>query len=348
MNIFLISATGISLFALFLVFFALPKKINFVKILGLCIVLVISISGLFYKVVDLPALKSSISVDEEIEIEEQRAIETQLQKARMNPNDILAWNKLGQIYVKNSEYVNAYMAFTQSEQLDSYVGLGVNEKQARSERLKWLTGLAEARILAQGGGVDEQAKQFIQRSLSIDAQHPKALWYGGLAAAQEANFPRALELWNKLMQLNPPEPLKTVVQTRLNTVQELLQIENQNAESQAWELGFKLEISEKLLSSKTPETRLYASIRPSAKSPPIIAKSFDLDQFSSADKNLIVLRPSDTISGMAGKGSLDWSKTNILNIIWAQDGKVLSEDNVRLEYEITKQNLDRVFEYTLE
>ena len=340
MNSFLISAAIISLLSVGLIFFLVPKKITSQNKLLIGLLALISITLLIVKVANFSALERDTTFSEDVA--------TQLLKVRQSPNDIVAWNDLGRAYLLEQEYVNAYMAFTQSEQLDSYVGLGINEKQARSERLKWLTGLAEARVLAQDGNIDDQANEFIQRSLKIDEEHPKALWYGGLAAAQRANYEQAQELWNRLLSQNPPEPLKGVIQKRLNSLTPLLNSHSFNAESDNWALRFKLMISEALLSTQTEQSKIYASIRQNTQSPPVIAKSYDVQQWLSQNENILTLTSSDKIMGMAMRQSLDWEKPSTLYIIWAQDGKVLNPNNVRLEIEITKQNLDRVFEYTLE
>ena len=340
MNLFLIIALVVSGLAIYVVLFPVPKKIPLTNKILFSLLALISITLLLIKVVDFSAIDNKETFSQNLN--------TDLHKARQEPNNILAWNDLGRAFTLEKEYVHAYMAFTQSEQLDSYVGLDIDKQQALSERLIWLMGLAEARILAQGGGVDENANELIQRSLQINDKHPKALWYGGLAAAQRANYSVAQQLWNKLLQQNPPDPLKDVLQNRLNSLDEFLVSENSKQQLESWELSFKLSISQQLLQNQTLKSKFFASLRQGKQSPPIIAKSFDAINYSASNDKLIKLSQLDKIQGMATERSIDWDKPSTLTLIWAKNGNVLDEANVRNEHEITRQNLDSVIEYTLE
>ena len=340
MNIFLFITSVTTLLALFLVFFSSTKNLSLISKIFFSLISITSIATLLFMVVDFTALDRQKVYSQDIS--------TKLQTARQAPNNIATWNDLGRSYLLDKEYVHAYMAYTESEQLDSYVGLGIDEQQARIERLKWLTGLAEARIQAQGGGVDEEANEFIQRSLEIDEQYPKALWYGGLAAAQRANYSRAQELWNKLVAQNPPDALKAALQKRLNSLEGLLETDAASQLVIPWKLNFKLIISDRLLQSQTPQSRVYASLRQIKQSPPIIAKSFDVKQLLSKKDNILSLTQNDKISGMAVAQSIDWTKSSTLTLIWAKNGMALDAENVRLELDISQQNLNSVFEYTLE
>lgn len=340
MNIFLIISTTLICLSFYLVFFIGSQKVSLVKKVLFSLVSIGSIALLLVKVVDFSAIDKKETFSQEVN--------TELQKARAEPNSIAAWNDLGRAYILEKEYLHAYMAFTQSEQLDSFVGLESDEQKISSERMKWLTGLAEARILAQGGGVDDSANEFIQRSLLLDDQHPKALWYGGLAAAQRANYSLAQQLWEKLIQQNPPQQLKDVIQNRLDSLAKLKDSEENKQTLNPWVLSFKFTVAEKLLLTQTSKSKVFVSLRQEQGSPPIIAKSFAATEFTALTENILSLSQNDKIRGMASERSIDWDNPITLTLIWAKNGNVLDEANVRNEHAITRQNLDSVFEYTLE
>jgi len=339
MILFLICAIGISFLCLLLMFFALPENVSWQSKLLSCGIALVSIGVLINKVVDFDAL--SVTNNANINVT------SELSKARENPNSIMAWNELGRSYTLEGEYVHAYMAFTQSQQLDAYVGLGINEQLAVSERLKWLTGLAEARVQAQSGVIDNTANDFIQQSLEIDSNYPKSLWYGGMAAVQREDFRKGKALWEKLLAQSPPDAFKNVVQVRLDTLNQYLDEQDETTSATNWKMTFKLYISEGLQKTQTSETRIFATIRQASDAPPIIAKVFTINELSLPEVSILTLHAKDTISGMGLTQSVDWSTSNILSLIWSPKGIAIDESNVKLEFELNEENLDSIFEYTL-
>jgi cytochrome c-type biogenesis protein CcmH len=69
--------------------------------------------------------------------------------------------------------------------------------------------LAEAEALMPGGGpqspLPERAVALFQRVETIDGTQPAALWYLGLAAAQQRHFAEADGYWRRLLAVLPPE-----------------------------------------------------------------------------------------------------------------------------------------------
>lgn len=65
-------------------------------------------------------------------------------------------------------------------------------------------GLGEAQTYIGGGVVTADAKQSFDKALSLDDKSPRALYYLGLAAQQDGDKTKALNLWQKLVALSPP------------------------------------------------------------------------------------------------------------------------------------------------
>jgi len=55
----------------------------------------------------------------------------------------------------------------------------------------------------------------IAQALSLDAKHPLALWLAGTAAFEAANYPMAVQHWERLLAQLPPdsEDAKVISQT---------------------------------------------------------------------------------------------------------------------------------------
>jgi tetratricopeptide (TPR) repeat protein len=333
MNMFLLVGFSFCLLTCFYVFFAkgeygpVDNKISIIErsvwsvaILGIAIVL-------YIKVGDARAIQP--------EMTSSQLIEKNLEIARHNPASLENWNNLGRAYLLEQNYVHAYMAYTESEQLDQ-----TDNQLNVDERLKWITGLAEARILAQQGGVDEISKDLIERALLLGPDHPKALWYGGLSAAQRNEFHIAQNLWKKLLAKNPPESLQKVVQARLDSLKTFLDV----AVDQ-WTIKMDISLAQSLLNEQTADSRVFASLRQKENSPPLVARAYSLNELDQT----VLLSSSDSISGM-GQGNIpdiEWDDPVTLTLVWSPGGNALAANNIRISTAIEASDLDSVLAFKL-
>ena len=67
-----------------------------------------------------------------------------------------------------------------------------------------LTSYADALAMANEGGFTPESLALIARALEVDPSHPKALWLSGTVAYDQKDYPRALDLWQRLVLLVPP------------------------------------------------------------------------------------------------------------------------------------------------
>ena len=64
--------------------------------------------------------------------------------------------------------------------------------------------LADTSAAAAGGDL-KAGSSALDRALAIDANHPKALWLKASLELQEKRYSRAVELWERLLALMPPD-----------------------------------------------------------------------------------------------------------------------------------------------
>lgn len=77
-------------------------------------------------------------------------------------------------------------------------------------------GLGEAQVYAGSGVVTAEAKHTFEQALALDPHAPRGLFYLGLAAQQDGDKDKALELWRKLAAASPPNaPWMTTVRSRI-------------------------------------------------------------------------------------------------------------------------------------
>jgi cytochrome c-type biogenesis protein CcmH len=115
-------------------------------------------------------------------------------KLKTEPNDLAGWLKLGRAYGVLGERDKAAAAYEQAAKL----------KPDDAEIL-----LAEADALVANHApqtpLPERAVALWRRVATLDPQQPTALWYLGLAAAQQRRFAEATEYWERLLPLLPAD-----------------------------------------------------------------------------------------------------------------------------------------------
>jgi cytochrome c-type biogenesis protein CcmH len=107
------------------------------------------------------------------------------------PNDVAGWLMLGRSYVALDRLDEAIAAYDHAHQLDS--------KSADAAM-----GLAEAMSLRAGGEITPPAAELFEEALALAPTNPKALLYGGFAAAVRGDRALARDRWQALKDLHPP------------------------------------------------------------------------------------------------------------------------------------------------
>jgi len=121
---------------------------------------------------------------------------------REDPNDVTGWLMLGRSYVALERMDDAIVAYDHAHRLDAG-----NAEAA--------LGLGEAMSLRAGGNITPEAAKLFEQALSIEPGNPKALLYGGFAAAARGDVAAARNRWLALKEMHPPAQIEQMLDARI-------------------------------------------------------------------------------------------------------------------------------------
>jgi cytochrome c-type biogenesis protein CcmH len=184
---------------------------------------------------------------------------------REDPNDLTGWVMLGRSYVALERMDDAIVAYDHARRLDAG-----NAEAA--------LGLGEAMSLRAGGNITPEAAKLFEQALSIEPGNPKALLYGGFAAAARGDVVAARNRWLALKEMHPPAQIEQLLDAR---IAELGPAEAGNspagnapegAASDA-DVSVNIRIAPAIKARLTREAPLFVFARePGGKGPPLAAK----------------------------------------------------------------------------
>lgn len=130
---------------------------------------------------------------------------TQLEdKLKANPQDLQGWMLLGRSYAALGRYPRAVEAFQHAYDV------------SKGEDVEATIGLAEALALLDRSSLQGRAGELINEVLGRAPNHPKALWYGGVAALEAGNLRLARDRLQSLLAQGPPDQLRTILQQQID------------------------------------------------------------------------------------------------------------------------------------
>lgn len=131
--------------------------------------------------------------------EVQAMVEQLADRLREQPDDPEGWSRLGRAYFVMKRFSDAAIAY--------------GEANARNggRNAETLAGEAEARAFADGLRVTPDAMALIERALQVDPDEGRALWYGGLGAAQAGDYATARARWTRLQQRELPPQMQQML-----------------------------------------------------------------------------------------------------------------------------------------
>ena len=124
------------------------------------------------------------------------------QRMRDQPNDIAGWLMLGRSYVALDRLDDAILAYDHAYRLDA-------------SNVDAMLGLGEAVSLRAGGDITPAAAQLFEQAVTSAPENPKALLYGGFAAAVRGDRATARSRWQTLKNLHPPEQVVAMLDARI-------------------------------------------------------------------------------------------------------------------------------------
>jgi cytochrome c-type biogenesis protein CcmH len=113
-------------------------------------------------------------------------------KLALNPNNGDGWALLAHSYVELKEHKNAVGAFAKA------VELIPNDPQLFAD-------YADALAVTNNGNFEGKSTELVEKALSIDPNHPKALLLAGTIAFNKADYSKAIANWEHLVPLVPKD-----------------------------------------------------------------------------------------------------------------------------------------------
>jgi cytochrome c-type biogenesis protein CcmH len=135
--------------------------------------------------------------------EGQRLVDELATRLERSPDDVAGWELLGRSYVALGDYDQGARAYREAW----------NRTPQPDDDLK--LALAEAQILSDRTSLGGEAGRLIEEVLANDPSNPKALWYGGHVALAQGREDDVKARWSRLLELNPPPEIATMLRTRL-------------------------------------------------------------------------------------------------------------------------------------
>jgi len=179
---------------------------------------------------------------------------------REDPNDLRGWLMLGRSYVALERMDDAIVAYDHAHRLDAG-----NAEAA--------LGLGEAMSLRAGGNITPEAAKLFEQALGLEPGNPKALLYGGFAAAARGDVVAARNRWLALKEMHPPAQIEQLLDAR---IAELGPAEAGNAPEAVAsdaEVSVNIRIAPAIKARLTREAPLFLFARePGGKGPPLAAK----------------------------------------------------------------------------
>jgi cytochrome c-type biogenesis protein CcmH len=118
------------------------------------------------------------------------------------PDDLRGWLMLGRSYLALDRVDDAVLAYEHAHRLDS-------------QNADAAMGLGEAMSLKAGGQITPAASLLFEQALALAPENPKALLYGGFAAATRGDRALARARWQALKNMHPPEQIVQLLDARI-------------------------------------------------------------------------------------------------------------------------------------
>ena len=215
------------------------------------------------------------------------------QHMRDDPGDLAGWLMLGRSYLALQRMDDAVNAYDRAHQVNG-------------SSVEAALGLGEAISLRAGGQISPDASKLFEDALKLEPNNPKALLYGGFAAATRGDRALARTRWQALKDLHPPPQIEQMLDARIASLgtpgesSGTAEESGTNASpagtsaspqgSAAAQVTVNIRIAPALKARLKSETSLFVFARePDSRGPPLAAKRLTSDaigtqvQLSAAD-----------------------------------------------------------------
>ncbi|HEY7640047.1 MAG TPA: hypothetical protein VH814_10000 [Steroidobacteraceae bacterium] len=131
-------------------------------------------------------------------------------KLAANPNDVDGWLLLGRSYGTMGRFTLAADAFQNAYD------------RSQGESVEAMIGLGEALAMTDETALTGRAGRLFDAALAKAPNHPKALWYGSIAALQAGDLRLGRDRLQLLLAQNPPANLRSVLERQIQDLDQQL------------------------------------------------------------------------------------------------------------------------------
>jgi len=171
------------------------------------IVFVVAMSAIMYDQIGRPGVPSgrsgTVAADGGDLPGMNEAIASLRQRLDANPDDIDGWKMLGRTQMAMQDFAGA---------ADTYEHVMAMEEGKDAQTL---VDLAVALLNRDQAPIQGRPASLLDSALTLDPKNPAALFYVGLAAANNGDTDTATAHWELLLGLNPPENIRVILEQRL-------------------------------------------------------------------------------------------------------------------------------------
>ncbi len=114
------------------------------------------------------------------------------ERLKQQPDDPEGWLMLGRSYKYMQQYDKAAEAFAQAHRL-------------MGDQTDLLLQYADSLAMAQKGSLKGKASELVLKAVKQSPDNQTALWLAGMAKAESGDYAEALQYWQKLQKMFPPE-----------------------------------------------------------------------------------------------------------------------------------------------
>lgn len=125
------------------------------------------------------------------------------QRLAENPDDLKGWQMYARSNMSLQRFGDAVSAYERVMELED------------GRNAQTLVDLALAILSRDGSAIEGRTAALIEGALAMDPNNPAALFYSGVAAANQGDTDLASSRWEILLGLNPPPEIRTILEQRI-------------------------------------------------------------------------------------------------------------------------------------
>ncbi|NLG78036.1 MAG: tetratricopeptide repeat protein [Xanthomonadaceae bacterium] len=194
------------------------------------------------------------------------------ERLAQNPHDVDGWLLLGRSRAALEQVPQAIEAYERAYEL------------TQGENVEAVVGLGEVLFLNDPNTLEGRAGQLFEAALARAPNHPKALWYGAVAALQSGDLPKGRDRLQALLAQNPPPEIQAVLQRQIDDLNVQIgeavppaQLESKTTEGGPAQRTIEVSVTiapaiEKQLDGAVP---LFVLARDPAGGPPLAVQRYD-------------------------------------------------------------------------